>query len=329
MPQAAHAQPHRVTLPRIAPHAREARARPSGAAVTSMWCVVRSLRRWSAALVGLAVLSTASAADLALPNVTGSVKFAVLGDFGTGEQSDYEVATQVAAFRARFPLSFVITTGDNIIGRQDRLGDFAEKFERPFQTLLAARVPFYATLGNHDRASNRSYEPWNMNGRRYYTFAVKNVRFFALDSNRPDRVELAWVDEALRSSNEEWKICYFHHPLYSDGVKHGPAIELRVLLEPILVRHGVDVVFSGHDHVYERLTPQQGITYFVTGPGGQDVRTLRRSPATAASFDREQTFTLVEVVDADLFFQTVSRSGATVDAGVIRKRGQPSPGSGR
>lgn len=166
--------------------------------------VARSLRRWSIALAGLAVVSTASAIDLALPNGGGSVKFAVLGDFGSGESSGYEIAAQMAAFRTRFPFDFVITTGDNIIGRQDGPADFAEKLERPFQALLAARVSFHATLGNHDKASNRSYAPWNMNGRRYYTFAVKNVRFFALDSNRPERAELAWVDEALRTANEEW-----------------------------------------------------------------------------------------------------------------------------
>ena len=253
------------------------------------------------------------------------MKFAVLGDFGSGGSSEYEVAAQMALFRARFPFDFVITTGDNIIGSQDGPADFAEKFERPFQSLLKARVPFYATLGNHDKASNHSYGLWNMKGQRYYTFAVKNVRFFALDSNRPDRAELTWVDEVLKSSNEQWKICYFHHPLYSDGVKHGPAVELRVMLEPRLVRHGVDVVFSGHDHVYERFTPQKGISYFVTGAGGQEVRTLRRSAATAAAFAREQTFTAVEVAGAELFFQTVSRSGVTVDTGTIRKRDRPSP----
>jgi 3',5'-cyclic AMP phosphodiesterase CpdA len=288
--------------------------------VTSTRRLQRWLRRWLVALTGLAIASTASAVDLALPNGSGSVKFAVLGDFGSGEPSEYEVAAQMAAFRGRFPFDFVITTGDNIIGSQDAPDDFAEKFERPFQPLLRARVSFYATLGNHDKSAQRSYASWNMHGRRYYTFAVRNVRFFALDSNRPDRAELAWVDEALRSSSDEWKICYFHHPLYSSGVKHGPALELRVLLEPILVRHGVDVVFSGHDHVYERLRPQAGISYFVTGSGGQDVHTLRRSAATAASFDGEQTFTAVEIDGANLFFQTVSRSGITVDAGVIRKR---------
>lgn len=298
-------------------------------ALMSMPPVVRSLRRWWLALAALAVVQTASAIDLALPNTAGSVKLAVLGDFGTGNTSEYQVASQMAAFRARFPFDFVITTGDNIIGRQNGPADFAEKFERPFQALLGAGVRFYATLGNHDKASNRSYGPWNMDGRRYYTFAVKNVRFFALDSNRPDRAEIAWIDEALKGSNEDWKICYFHHPLYSDGVRHGASLELRVLFEPMLVRHGVDVVFSGHDHVYERLTPQEGISYFVTGAGGQDVRTLRRSAATAAAFDREQTFTAIEVSGDDLFFQTVSRSGVTVDAGVIHKRGQNPTRTGR
>lgn len=290
--------------------------------------VGHSLHRLLAVLAGLAAVSATGALDVALPNRSGSVKFAVLGDFGTGEQAEYEVAAQMAAFRGRFPFQFVITTGDNILGSQGA-ADLAAKFERPFQALLLARVPFYATLGNHDKPANRSYALWNMNGQRYYTFAVQNVRFFALDSNRPDRAELAWVDEALGRSREEWKICYFHHPLYSNGVRHGPALELRVLLEPLLTRHGVDVVFSGHDHVYERLKPQAGISYFVTGAGGQDVRTLRRSADTAASFDREQTFTVVEVLGPDLFFQTVSRSGLTVDAGVIRKQVLASPGGTR
>ena len=290
---------------------------------------IRSLRRWSVALGAFAVLQTVSAIDLALPNRTGSVKFAVLGDFGDGEAAEYQVASQMAAFRGRFPFDFVITTGDNIMGDQDDPVDFAAKFEQPFRALLDVGVRFYATLGNHDKRANRSYPLWNMNGRRYYTFAVQHVRFFALDSNWPDREELAWLDEALKSAHEDWKICYFHHPLYSNGVKHGPQLELRVLFEPLLVRYGVDVVFSGHQHVYERLTPQQGISYFVTGAGGQEVHPLHRSASTAAAFDGDQTFTAVEVSGAQLFFQTVSRSGLTVDAGVIRKPHENSTRSGR
>ena len=291
--------------------------------------MVRSLSGWLLALPALVVVHTASAIDVNLPNRMGSVKFAVLGDFGTGHEAEYQVGAQMAAFRARVPFDFVITTGDNLVGDQDDPKDVAEKFERPFQALLNAGVRFHASLGNHDKPANRSYPHLNMNGRRYYSFAVQNVRFFALDSNWPDRAQLAWLDETLSGSYEDWKICYFHHPLYSDGVKHGPDLELRVLFEPILVRHGVDVVFSGHEHIYERLTPQAGVLYFVTGAGGDGVRTLRPSALTAASFDREQTFTAVEVSGAELFFQTVSRTGLTVDAGVIRKAHRNTPRSGR
>jgi hypothetical protein len=291
--------------------------------------VVRSLSGWGFALAAFAVVHSASTINLALPNRTDSVKFAVLGDFGTGHEDEYQVGSQMAAFRARFPFDFVITTGDNMVGDQDDPADVADKFERPFQALLNAGVRFYGSLGNHDQPANRSYPHLNMNGRRYYSFAVQNVRFVALDSNWPDRAQLTWLDETLSGSTEEWKICYFHHPLYSDGVRHGPDLELRVLFEPLLVRHGVDVVFSGHEHVYQRLTPQSGVSYFVTGAGGDSVRTLIPSAMTAASFDREQTFTTVEVSGAELFFQTVSRTGLTVDAGVIRKANRNTQRSGR
>jgi hypothetical protein len=93
-----------------------------------------------------------------------------------------------------------------------------------------------------------------------------------------------------------------------------------VILEPILVRHGVDVVFSGHDHIYERLHPQKGITYFVAGAGGQSERSIVPTAATAASFDEDRSFMLVEVSGDELYFHAVTRDGATVDAGVIRQR---------
>jgi len=97
-------------------------------------------------------------------------------------------------------------------------------------------------------------------------------------------------------------------------------VEMRVLLEPLLVRHGVTVVFSGHEHIYERTTPQKGITYFIEGSSGQ----LRKggvtpSALTAASFADDRTFMLVEITGDQLFFQTVSRTGRIVDSGVIQR----------
>ena len=105
-------------------------------------------------------------------------------------------------------------------------------------------------------------------------------------------------------ATEEWKICYFHHPLDSNADRHGSSVDLRVLLEPIFVKQGVNVVFSGHDHVYERLKPQKGIYYFVSGAAGQ-LRRGNMSPThqTAAYFDEDQSFMLVEVAGAEMYFQ--------------------------
>jgi hypothetical protein len=278
-------------------------------------------RKLVAIAVAASVTST-SGINFALPNKTDSLKFAVIGDFGTGDPPSYEVAAQMAALRARFPFEIVITTGDNIIGDQDDPSDLAEKFERPFRPLLDAGVRFYASLGNHDKQATRLYPPFNMNGRRYYTFAKKNVRFFFLDTNRLDPQQLAWFEQSLRSSTEDWKICTFHHPLYSDGLIHGPSLELRVMLEPILVRHGVDAVFSGHDHIYERLKPQKGIYYFVAGAGGQHERGIQTGAATAASFEEDRSFMAVEVSGNRLYFHAMSRGGAIVDAGIIERRPQ-------
>jgi 3',5'-cyclic AMP phosphodiesterase CpdA len=164
-----------------------------------------------------------------------------------------------------------------------------------------------------------------MNGQRYYSYARNNVRFFALDSNLMDQKQLAWLDAALKDAREDWKICYFHHPLYSNAARHGSAVDLRVLLEPIFVRNGVNVVFSGHDHVYERIKPQKGIYYFVSGAAGQ-LRKGNMDPSdqTAAAFDRDQSFMAIEVAGAEMFFQSISRTGQIVDSGVIRRQARSS-----
>ncbi len=255
----------------------------------------------------------------ALPDLPDSLKFAVIGDNGTGDMPEYDIGARMTDARAMFPFELVLMLGDNMYGRQQPQ-DFVTKFERPYATLLQAGVLFFATLGNHDNPANRTYPGFHMDGQRYYTYARKNARFFVLDSNELDPRQLAWFETALKSSSDPWKICYFHHPLYSDAGRHGSNVELRVALEPLLVKYGVNVVFSGHDHVYERLKPQKGITYFVNGSSGQ----LRKgdvhpSATTAAYFDQDQAFSLVEIAGDDLYFQARSRTGRTVDGGVIHR----------
>src|SRR6202521_5714749 len=273
--------------------------------------------------VAAALLLGVQAQELTLPNRPDSLKYAAIGDNGTGEQPEYEVANQMELWHRRFPFDMVIMLGDNMYGSQ-RPADFARNFDRPSMPLLEAGVKFYASLGNHDRTSNDMYELFNMLGRRYYTYARHNVRFFVLDSNYLDPAQLVWLETALKDANEAWRIAYFHHPLYSDGGRHGSEVDLRVRLEPLFLKYGVQVVYSGHDHIYERTKPQKGIAYFVSGAGGELRQgDLKRSALTAAGFDQDRSFMLNEIAGDDLFLQVVSRTGQTVDQGVIHREGKP------
>jgi predicted phosphodiesterase len=255
-----------------------------------------------------------------LPLIPNSVRFAIIGDSGTGDRPQYEVAQQMMTFRRDFPFDFVLMLGDNIYGSKTA-ADFKRKFEDPYQSMRAAGVKFYASLGNHDHTAERLYKPFNMDGQRYYTFKKGNVQFFALDSNYMDPAQLEWLDRQLSGSDATWKICYFHHPLYSHGKFHGSDLDLRAQLEPMLTKYGVDVVLNGHEHVYERVNPQQGINYFVLGNSGElRPHNLNPSPDTAKGFDTDRTFGLIEIAGEDFNFQIVSRIGETVDSGVVHPR---------
>jgi hypothetical protein len=272
----------------------------------------------------LALIFTGAAASqtppLRLPNQAGSVKFIVLGDTGTGDRPQYEVAEQAARWRTAFPYTFGILLGDNLYGGEGP-SDFVKKFERPYKPLLEAGVKFYASLGNHDDANQRLYKNFNMNGERYYTFKpADGVRFFALDSNYMSTEQLTWLDKELGKSGSEWKIVFFHHPLYSSGKRHGPDDELRRALEPVLVRNGVSVAFTGHEHFYERIKPQNGIHYFIVGSAAKLRKSnLRVQEQTARGFDQDRAFLLVEIDGDTLSFQAISRRGETVDFGTIEK----------
>ena len=254
-----------------------------------------------------------------LPLVRNSVRFAVIGDSGTGKTRQYDVAAVLTSYRSVFPFDFVLMMGDNIYGRE-RDKDYRQKFEVPYQALLEAGVRFYACRGNHDNKKQIYYPAFNMQGHRYYTFTVWNVQFFALDTDEFDDDEEAWIETQLRESRADWKIAFFHHPIYSSGKRHGSSHRLRKILEPLFVRYRVNVVFSGHDHVYERLKPQNGVQYFVSGAAGQLRRgNVRKSFLQAAVFDQDNSFMLLEIFGDTFYFQAVSRTGVTVDAGSLSR----------
>ncbi len=261
--------------------------------------------------------------DLRLPLAKDSLHMAIIGDSGTGSRAQYEVAEQIVRYRELFPFQFVLMLGDNLYGRE-KPKEYEEKFARPYKALLDAGVKFYAALGNHDDRNQRFYRNFNMDGERYYSFRPKpGIRFFALDSNYMDREQLEWLEKELKASASEWKICFFHHPLYASGM-HGSSIELREALEPLFVKYGVSVVFAGHEHFYERSKPQKGIHYFVSGGAGKLRRgDIRRNDFTAKGFDQDYHFMLIEIAGDQLHFQAIARSGQTIDSGVITQRPMP------
>lgn len=261
---------------------------------------------------------TVEAAPVNFPLQPNSVRFGVIGDSGTGSSAQYEIGREMETIHQATNFDFVIMLGDNLYGGHST-GDFADKFERPYKPLLDSGVKFYASLGNHDNTNETSYAPFNMGGQRYYTYSKGNVQFFVLDSNYMSAQQLTWLQEELQKSTAAWKIAYFHHPLYSDGKRHGSDTDLRRVLEPIFKTYGVNVVLAGHDHVYERITPQDGIIYFVLGNSGQ-LRSggLDKATEEASGFDRDRCFMVMEVVGDQLYFKAITRTGQTVDSGILK-----------
>jgi len=252
-----------------------------------------------------------------LPIKKDSVKFAIIGDTGSGTDKQQQIADMMVRYKETFPFEFVLMMGDNLYGG-DSAKDYQKKFESVYKPLLDAKLKFYATLGNHDEANQRLYEHFNMNGDEYYSFKKGNVTFYSLNSNYMDKKQVDWLEKELAKNNTEWKICFFHHPPYSSGKAHGSDTQLREVVEPIFIKNGVNVVFAGHEHFYERLKPQKGIYYFISGAGGKlrsgDVQTTQ---ITAKAFDQDLSFMLIEIVDDQMHFQVISRSGKTVDSGVL------------
>jgi DNA repair exonuclease SbcCD nuclease subunit len=266
------------------------------------------------------------AQNLTLPMKNGSIKFAVIGDTGTGDKHQLAVAKQLTATRAKFPFEFVIMVGDNLYGGNSPK-DYDRKFAIPYKPLLDGGVKFYAALGNHDDPSERFYKPFNMNGERYHTFKpADGVRFFALDSTYMDEKQLKWFEEQLMASGSEWKIAFFHHPPYSSGETHGSDETLRTQLEPIFVKYGVNVVLTGHEHFYERIKPQKGIAYFITGSSAKlREGNISTTELTAKGFDAGYTFMLAEIVGDDMYYQALTDEGKTVDSGSVHRVGKVEP----
>jgi hypothetical protein len=259
--------------------------------------------------------------SISLPNAECSVKFLVIGDTGRGSREQNELGRVMAEYHTVFPFDTVLLVGDNLYGKENP-ADYRQKFETPYRALLDRNVEFYASLGNHDESNQRLYEHFNMGGEEYYRFVKGDVAFYALNSNYMEQKQLQWLTSQLEKDKSKWKVAFFHHPPFSSGGRHGSDEDLREIVHPLFVKYNVQLVFTGHDHFYERVRPQDGIQYFVSGAGGKirrgDIKD--RSPLTARGFDTDLSFMLVEITGDTMHFQVISRARQTVDSGVIVRR---------
>ncbi len=259
------------------------------------------------------------------------LRFAAIGDNGSGGRQAMAVAEGMAETYRRQPFGLVALLGDICYygNFEDRYDDV---FRRPMGPLLDAGVGFELAIGNHDAALRHSDEgiqeieaELRLLGTpsRYYTTTHGPADFFYLDSSVPgvfgpgSSTQWEWLDDTLASSTNQWKIVALHHPLYSSG-RHGSTLAARERLEPILARHHVDLALAGHDHHYERSHPQQGITYVVSG-GGCKTTAVGQSRFTAAAASILQ-FLLVGIDGDRLTGTCVAVDGATVDTFELRAR---------
>jgi 3',5'-cyclic AMP phosphodiesterase CpdA len=159
----------------------------------------------------------------------------------------------------------------------------------------------------------------------YYKAAHGPVDFFMIDSSSPQATgqggaeQIAWLKQALAESTATWKVAALHHPPYTSGVR-GSNMVVRDALEPIFVEGGVDIVFTGHDHHYERTHPQRGIVYVVSGAGCKLSR-VRPSEFTALATSELQ-FMLVEADRTSMEVRCIGVEGQTIDAFVLSPRNQ-------
>jgi hypothetical protein len=169
------------------------------------------------------------------------------------------VADRIAAEKGG---SFILHCGD-LVGDVDN----SEEWDRFFQVTRSAlaETPIFPVLGNHEGNSTNYYNTFGVP--EWYSFDCGNAHFAMLDSNMHISVQAEWLAEDL-SNDATWKFAAFHHPPYSSTISHwGGWLDLRAIWEPEFIANGVNAVFNGHVHVYERCY-ENNIHYAVLGIGG-------------------------------------------------------------
>jgi hypothetical protein len=251
-----------------------------------------------------------------------TVRFLAIGDSGGGGSDQMALRDQMATV----PFDFMIHTGD-IAYETGTRAELEAKFFRPYAEFLKY-FPVFPASGNHEYGSGEDAAPFREafvlpeNGgpdgkERWYSFDWGAVHFVALDTERTGPVQAAWLDADLTANQLPWTIVYWHRPPFSSG-DHGSDDAARSHFVPVVEKHHVPLVLNGHDHHYERTTPQNGVVYVVTGGGGVGVRSVGTSGFTAFS-EAVIHFVYVTVSGNQLALHAIDGLGQEFDSLVITR----------
>lgn len=272
-------------------------------------------------------------------------RFAVIGDSGSGTLQQHLIGHRMWQQYQRNPFASVVVLGDNVYeDGEPKL--FQARIQKPYAPLFENGVNFYPVLGNHDVRKGygeKQLSYWNVP--RWYNVKLgdkgNEVELFAIDTtlmvptydraynhDLPNAARLAakqqqWLEEQLAASTAKYKIVYGHFPMYTSG-QHAhtqkTAAPMRELLEPMLKKYGVDVYLAGHEHLYERSAPIDGVRHIVSGTAGKMGSVYQpkaRYPREA--LETKYQFMLFELTDNGLTFETIDRNNQIIDSGTINK----------
>jgi hypothetical protein len=256
-----------------------------------------------------------------VPRTPSSWTFSAIGDYGSGRTALADVTANIA----RNAPSLIVTTGDNVYYAGTE-AEYRKKWDPPKMFgHLRSNFPVRPSLGNHD--TKRSAKPYfdrfpELNGARYYSYDLNGVHFVAADTNdslAPGTPQGDWLAKDLANSTADWKVLYLHHPL--NPTYPGDRPEHAGDLAPLLAKHGVDLVLSGHQHNYARTSQlnKGGTIEVITGGGGQSLHPFVPGfrPAPTAYRDMDFGHVEVEVTPDRLVGRYIVRDGSVRDTFVI------------
>jgi hypothetical protein len=264
------------------------------------------------------------------PGPNTAFRFVAFGDSGSGDESQQAVARAVETVGP----DLALLLGD-IIYPNGAPAFFDSAFFQPYRRLLP-QTTFWPALGNHDVETGNGRKLLGLftlppTGPRYrgiqsghnYSFDYGNAHFAAIDSNQNERmlkrVVGPWLKADMDASDADWKFVFLHHPPYSSGTEHGSDHKIRSTLSPTFEQAGVDIVFAGHDHEYERTMPIHGVVYIVSGTGGGELYGGGHSDWTARSYDDDFGFTQVDIEGRQLQLQFINTRGNRIDDVTLTK----------